>query len=169
MMTFVDRSDPAAGRWPRNGGQEARAGAPGCPRDRPGATLQSMADPPPSNRLGGMALANGLLVQARVTGPPRCATRTGAWSSPLGRKRLLRAGRLTELPMARGLVRLGEAFAVLPAVRRGLPQALRARGPPGRAGGPRRGERRRAGAAAAALGARAGGRRGPSPASPPPS
>ena len=28
------------------------------------------------------------------------------------------AGRLTDLPLARGLVRLGEAFAVLPAVRR---------------------------------------------------
>ena len=40
-----------------------------------------------------------------------------------GRKHLLRAGRLTDLPVARGLVRLGEAFAVLPAVRRGLPQA----------------------------------------------
>jgi hypothetical protein len=40
-----------------------------------------------------------------------------------GRKRRLRAGPLTDLPLARGLLRLGEAFAVLPAVRRGLPQA----------------------------------------------
>jgi len=93
------------------------------PRGGPGATLQSMADPPPSNRLGGMALANGLLVHGPRHWAAAVRDEDGRMVIASGRKRLLRAGRLTELPVARGLVRLGEAFAVLPAVRRGLPQA----------------------------------------------
>jgi uncharacterized protein YqhQ len=40
-----------------------------------------------------------------------------------GRKTRLARGRLADVPVARGILRLGEAFAVLPAVRRGLPQA----------------------------------------------
>jgi uncharacterized protein YqhQ len=82
-----------------------------------------MADPPRKNRLGGMALSNGLLVH----GPRHWAAAVRGGDGKLivasGRKRLLGAGPLTDLPLARGLVRLGEAFAVLPAVRRSLPQA----------------------------------------------
>ncbi len=82
-----------------------------------------MADPPPSHRLGGMALANGLLVHGPRHWAAAVRDEQGRLVVASGRKRLLRAGRLTELPLARGIVRLGEAFAVLPAVRRGLPQA----------------------------------------------
>lgn len=82
-----------------------------------------MADPPRSNRLGGMALANGLLVHG--PGHWAAAVRDGQGRLVVasGPKHLFRAGRLTDMPLARGLVRLGEAFAVLPSVRRGLPQA----------------------------------------------
>ncbi len=82
-----------------------------------------MADPPRSNRLGGMALANGLLVHGPGHWAAAVRDENGKLVVASGRKRLFRAGRLTDLPVARGIVRLGEAFAVLPAVRRGLPQA----------------------------------------------
>ncbi len=70
-----------------------------------------------------MALANGLLVHGPKHWAAAVRDADGRVVVASGRKRLLRAGRLTDLPVARGLVRLGEAFAVLPAVRRGLPQA----------------------------------------------
>ena len=82
-----------------------------------------MADPPRSNRLGGMALANGLLVHGPGHWAAAVRDEDGRVVVASGRKHLFRAGPLTDLPLARGLVRLGEAFAVLPAVRRGLPQA----------------------------------------------
>ena len=70
-----------------------------------------------------MALANGLLVHGPRHWAAAVRDDDGKMVVASGRKRLLRAGPLTDLPVARGLVRLGEAFAVLPAVRRGLPQA----------------------------------------------
>ncbi len=82
-----------------------------------------MADPPRGNRLGGMALANGLLVHGPTHWAAAVRDEDGHIVVASGRKQLFRAGKLTDLPLARGLVRLGEAFAVLPAVRRGLPQA----------------------------------------------
>lgn len=82
-----------------------------------------MADPPRSNRLGGMALANGLLVHGPGHWAAAVRDENGKVVVASGRKHLFRAGPLTDLPLARGLVRLGEAFAVLPSVRRGLPQA----------------------------------------------
>lgn len=82
-----------------------------------------MSAPPTANRLGGMALANGLLVHGPGHWAAAVRDGDGRLVVASGRKRRLRAGRLGELPLARGLLRLGEAFAVLPAVRRGLPQA----------------------------------------------
>jgi uncharacterized protein YqhQ len=82
-----------------------------------------MPDAPSANRLGGMALSNGLLVHGPRHWAAAVRDLDGRVVVASGRKRLLRAGRLTDLPLARGLVRLGEAFAVLPAVRRGLPEA----------------------------------------------
>ncbi len=76
-----------------------------------------------ANRLGGMALANGLLVHGPSHWAAAVRDPDGRLVVASGRKQLFRAGKLTDLPLARGLVRLGEAFAVLPAVRRGLPQA----------------------------------------------
>ena len=82
-----------------------------------------MADPPRSNRLGGMALANGLLVHGPRHWAAAVREDDGRLIVASGRKRLLGAGPLADVPLVRGLVRLGEAFAVLPSVRRGLPQA----------------------------------------------
>ena len=82
-----------------------------------------MAEPPNTNRLGGMALANGLLVHGPRHWAAAVRDEDGRVVVASGRKHLFRAGPLTDLPLARGLVRLGEAFAVLPAVRRALPQA----------------------------------------------
>ena len=70
-----------------------------------------------------MALANGLLVHGPGHWAAAVRDDDGRVVVASGRKHLFRAGPLTELPLARGLVRLGEAFAVLPSVRRGLPQA----------------------------------------------
>ncbi len=70
-----------------------------------------------------MALANGLLVHGPRHWAAAVRDEDGRVLVASGRKRLLRAGPLTDLPLARGLVRLGEAFTVLPAVRRELPQA----------------------------------------------
>jgi uncharacterized protein YqhQ len=76
-----------------------------------------------TNRLGGMALSNGLLVHGSAHWAAAVRDDQGKVVVASGRKHLFRAGPLTDLPFARGLVRLAEAFAVLPAVRRGLPQA----------------------------------------------
>lgn len=70
-----------------------------------------------------MALANGLLVHGPTHWAAAVRDEDGRVVVASGRKHLFRAGPLTDLPLARGLVRLGEAFAVLPSVRRGLPQA----------------------------------------------
>ena len=82
-----------------------------------------MSEPPNANRLGGMALANGLLVHGPRHWAAAVRDGDGRVVVASGRKHLFRAGPLTDLPFARGLVRLGEAFAVLPSVRRGLPEA----------------------------------------------
>ncbi len=72
-------------------------------------------------RLGGMALRNGLLVH----GPTRWAAAIrlpgGGLRVASGRKPRLRA--LDGVPGARGLARLGEALAVLPLLKRELPDA----------------------------------------------
>jgi uncharacterized protein YqhQ len=72
-------------------------------------------------RLGGMALANGVLVH----GPTAwgCAVRLadGTIKSASGKKRRFAPG--VQVPLVRGPLRLAEAFALLPDVRRGLPEA----------------------------------------------
>jgi uncharacterized protein YqhQ len=72
-------------------------------------------------RLGGMALANGVLVH----GPTAwgCAVRLddGRVRIASGRKRRFAPG--IETPFVRGPLRLAEAFALLPDVRRRLPEA----------------------------------------------
>ena len=70
-----------------------------------------------------MALANGLLVHGPRHWAAAVRDDDGRLIVASGKKHLFRAGPVTDLPFARGLVRLGEAFAVLPSVRRGLPQA----------------------------------------------
>src|SRR2546421_9943824 len=72
-------------------------------------------------RLGGMALANGVLVHGPTAWA--CAVRLdeGELKVASGRKRF-RAGRL-DRPLLRGPARLLEAIAVVPEVRRAIPEA----------------------------------------------
>jgi uncharacterized protein YqhQ len=72
-------------------------------------------------RLGGMALANGVLVHGPTAWA--CAIRgsDGEIQVASGRKRLF-APHLTQ-PFVRGPLRLAEAFAMLPELRRRLPEA----------------------------------------------
>lgn len=74
-------------------------------------------------RLGGMALANGLLVHGPRHWAAAVRDEDGRLVVRSGRKRRFTGGRMSEVPLARGLLRLGEAFAVLPAVRRAMPEA----------------------------------------------
>jgi uncharacterized protein YqhQ len=71
-------------------------------------------------RLGGMALRNGLLVH----GPTHwaAAVRTDAGEVKVASGPKPRITSFDGVPGVRGLVRLGEAFAVIPLVKRGLPE-----------------------------------------------
>jgi len=72
-------------------------------------------------RLGGMALANGVLVH----GPNAwaCAIRTADGElKVVARRKRLRAGRVNN-PLLRGPARMAEAFALVPQVKRALPEA----------------------------------------------
>jgi uncharacterized protein YqhQ len=72
-------------------------------------------------RLGGMALANGVVVHGPTSWA--CAVRTddGELKVVARRKRLL--GSKLKSPLLRGPARLAEAFAFLPDVKRALPEA----------------------------------------------
>jgi uncharacterized protein YqhQ len=72
-------------------------------------------------RLGGMALQNGVLVH----GPTAwgCAVRDEKGTLHVASGRKPRFGKSVTAPMIRGPLRLAEAFALLPIVRRALPQA----------------------------------------------
>jgi uncharacterized protein YqhQ len=77
---------------------------------------------PETLRLGGMALRNGLLVH----GPNHwaAAVRAGDGSVGVASGRKPRAtGFAVAIPGARGVIRLGEAMAVIPLVKRALPEA----------------------------------------------
>src|SRR6201999_2588886 len=71
-------------------------------------------------RLGGMALRNGLLVHGPTHWAASVRDDAGEIRTASGRKPRLRA--VDDVPGLRGLVRLGEAFAVIPLVKRGLPE-----------------------------------------------
>jgi uncharacterized protein YqhQ len=72
-------------------------------------------------RLGGMALRNGLLVH----GPTHwaAAVRDDAGEIRVASGRKPRVTALDGVPGVRGVIRLAEAFAVIPLVKRALPQA----------------------------------------------
>jgi uncharacterized protein YqhQ len=72
-------------------------------------------------RLGGMALRNGLLVH----GPTHwaAAVRTPDGSIRVGSGRKPRVQAADGIPGVRGVARLGEAFAIIPLVKRALPEA----------------------------------------------
>ncbi|WP_028057265.1 DUF1385 domain-containing protein [Candidatus Solirubrobacter pratensis] len=72
-------------------------------------------------RLGGMALRNGLLVHGPTHWAAAVRTRDGAVKVASGPKPRFSA--FDGIPGLRGLARLGEAFAVIPLVKQGLPEA----------------------------------------------
>ena len=72
-------------------------------------------------RLGGMALRNGLLVHGPTHWAAAVRDKQGGIQVASGRKPRLRG--VDGVPGVRGVVRLGEAFAVIPLVKRALPQA----------------------------------------------
>ena len=72
-------------------------------------------------RLGGMALRNGLLVHGPTHWAAAVRTRDGEIKAASGKKPRLRA--VDGVPGVRGVARLGEAMAVIPLVKRGLPEA----------------------------------------------
>jgi uncharacterized protein YqhQ len=72
-------------------------------------------------RLGGMALQNGVLVHGPTSWGAAVRLPDGSVKSASGRKPTV-GGRVS-LPFVRGPVRIAEAFAVIPAVKRALPEA----------------------------------------------
>ena len=74
-------------------------------------------------RLGGMALGNGLLVHGPTHWAAAIRARDGSIRTASGRKPRLAAGWAARTPGLRGVARLGEAFAVIPLVKRALPEA----------------------------------------------
>jgi hypothetical protein len=76
---------------------------------------------PDKLRLGGMALRNGLLVHGPTHWAAAVRTRRRRGQGRLG-PQAARAG-VDGVPGVRGVVRLGEAMAVIPLVKRGLPEA----------------------------------------------
>ena len=72
-------------------------------------------------RLGGMALRNGLLVHGPTHWAAAVRDKQGEIQVASGRKPRVRG--VDGVPGVRGVVRLGEAFAVIPLVKRALPAA----------------------------------------------
>jgi uncharacterized protein YqhQ len=73
-------------------------------------------------RLGGMALRNGLLVHGPTHWAAAVRTGNGEVKVASGRKPTL-GGAFDRVPGVRGVARLGEAFAVIPLMKRALPEA----------------------------------------------
>src|SRR5918996_1140779 len=74
-------------------------------------------------RLGGMALRNGLLVHGPTHWAAAVRTDAGELKVASGRKPDLGGKASERLPGIRGVVKLAEAMAVIPLVKRALPQA----------------------------------------------
>jgi uncharacterized protein YqhQ len=79
------------------------------------------ADPVQKLRLGGMALRNGLLVHGPEHWAVAVRARDGSIKVDSGRKPRFR-GPLAELPGLRGVARISEAFALLPLIKRQVPE-----------------------------------------------
>lgn len=82
-----------------------------------------MSGAPEKLRLGGMALGNGLLVHGPTHWAAAIRARDGEIRTASGRKPTLAVGWAARTPGVRGVARLGEAFAVIPLVKRALPEA----------------------------------------------
>src|SRR4051794_17262557 len=84
-----------------------------------------MTKPVPEDklRLGGMALRNGLLVHGPTHWAAAVRTKGGELKVASGRKPPLMGGLAERIPGLRGVLRLGEALAVIPVVKAALPEA----------------------------------------------
>jgi uncharacterized protein YqhQ len=78
---------------------------------------------PEKIRLGGMALRNGLLVHGPTHWAAAVRTRGGELKVASGRKPELGGRATRNVPGLRGVAKLAEAFAVIPLVKRALPEA----------------------------------------------
>jgi uncharacterized protein YqhQ len=74
-------------------------------------------------RLGGMALRNGLLVHGPKHWAAAVRTRGGEIAVASGRKPDLGGAAAQQVPGLRGVLKLAEALAVIPLVKRALPEA----------------------------------------------
>jgi uncharacterized protein YqhQ len=74
-------------------------------------------------RLGGMALRNGLLVHGPTHWAAAVRTDDGEIKVASGPKPRLSTGPIERIPGLRGVARLGEAMAVIPLVKKALPEA----------------------------------------------
>jgi uncharacterized protein YqhQ len=74
-------------------------------------------------RLGGMALRNGLLIHGPTSWAVAARAPDGTIESVSGPKPRFAVGRLGEIPVLRGPLRLAEALAVVPLARMRLPSA----------------------------------------------
>jgi len=79
--------------------------------------------PPQKLRLGGMALRNGLLVHGPTHWAAAVRNREGEVEVASGRKPSLGGDATERVPGLRGVVKLAEAMAVIPLVKRNLPAA----------------------------------------------
>jgi uncharacterized protein YqhQ len=77
----------------------------------------------PRLRLGGMALRNGLLIHGPTSWAAAARAPDGEISVASGPKPTFAPGATAAVPLLRGPLRLAEAFAVIPLVRRRLPTA----------------------------------------------
>jgi uncharacterized protein YqhQ len=84
-----------------------------------------MTKPVPEDklRLGGMALRNGLLVHGPTHWAAAVRTKGGEVKVASGRKPRLATGAAERIPGLRGVLKLGEALAVVPVVKAALPEA----------------------------------------------
>ena len=84
-----------------------------------------MTKPVPEDklRLGGMALRNGLLVHGPTHWAAAVRTKDGELKVASGRKPRLTGGLAERIPGLRGVLKLGEALAVIPVVKAALPEA----------------------------------------------
>ena len=84
-----------------------------------------MTSPPPEEklRLGGMALRNGLLVHGPTHWAAAVRTPGGEVKVASGRKAQLGGRAADGVPGLRGVLKLAEAMAVIPLVKRALPEA----------------------------------------------
>lgn len=74
-------------------------------------------------RLGGMALANGLLVHGPTHWAAAIRAEDGTTRVSSGPKPRFARGQLGAIPVVRGVLRMAEALAVVPAARGGTPGA----------------------------------------------